>query len=185
MGALGKIRPGGCILHGVGYLALAGLLAGWTAGLTLEVCEGQMVPPLDDTYIYLQYGQAAGLGEPLVYQPGAEPTRGATSLLYPLLLGPWSRIMSRDLFIWAAWVLGVLCLAGSGLAADRWAARRLGSGAAWITGILVLCSGHYLWGAVSGMDIALYGLSLATAVALVPWHPWPRRPPTAPELDGS
>ncbi len=154
----------------MGYLALAGLLGGWTAVLTLKACEGEMIPPLDDTYIYLQYGKAAGLGEPMVYQPGAPPTRGATSLLYPLLLGPPSRILAPGQLIWAAWLMGVLCLAGSALAADRWAARRLGSGAAWITGILVLLSGHYLWGAVSGMDIVLYGLSLATALALVPWY---------------
>lgn len=106
----------------------------------------------------------------MVYQPGAPATRGATSLLYPILLGPLSRILDSSQLIWAAWLMGVLCLAGSALAADRWAARRLGAGAAWITGILVLLSGHYLWGAVSGMDIVLYGLSLATALAIVPWY---------------
>ena len=45
-------------------LALALLLAGWTAVLTLRACDGELVPPLDDTYIYLQYAQAAAEGHP-------------------------------------------------------------------------------------------------------------------------
>lgn len=171
MKALGKTPLPACILHGLGYLTLALVLAGWAAALTLRATDGELVPPLDDTYIYLQYARSAAAGEPLAYQPGAEPTRGATSLLYPLLLAPWARVLPPERLMWAAWALGTLCLAGSALAADRWAARVLGrSEAGWAAGLLTLLSGHFLWGTVSGMDIGITALATAGALASVPWY---------------
>ncbi len=127
-------------------------------------------PPLDDTYIYLQYARSTAAGHPFQYQAGAEPTRGATSLLYPFLLAPAARVLDRDGLVWAAFVLGVLLLALTALAADRWAARRLDPGWAWAAGLLVLASGHMVWGALSGMDIALYALALTGSVAAIPWY---------------
>ncbi len=170
MKALVKSAHNPCTLHALGYLALALALGGWAVHLTLKACGGQLVPPLDDSYIYLQYARAAAHGHPLRYTPGALPSRGATSLLYPLVLAPFARLLSPDRLPWAAWGLGVLCLAGTALAADRWAARRLGPRAAWPAGLLVLASGHFLWGAVSGMDVALYAFCLAAAAAAVPWY---------------
>jgi hypothetical protein len=170
MEALGKSAQGGCTLHALGYLALAGALGIWAAGLTLRACGGEMIPPLDDTYIYLQYARGAAQGEPFSYQPGAEPTRGATSLLYPFLLAPAARVVGPEHLPWAAWGLGIVLLAFSALAADRWATRRVSPTAGWAAGLFTLLSGHYLWGAASGMDIALYGFALAGTVAAVPWY---------------
>ncbi len=170
MEALGKTARRPCTLHALGYLALALVLAAWTAHLTRGACGGELIPPLDDSYIYLQYARAAAEGHPLEYQAGAAPTRGATSLLYPLLLAPAAGILDPDHLFWAAWGLGVLLLAGAALAADRWAARRLSPGAGIAAGLLTLLSGHLLWGAVSGMDIALFAVALAGTVAAVPWY---------------
>ncbi len=170
MEALGKSARRTCTLHALGYLALALILGLLAVRETRGACGGELVPPLDDTYIYLQYARAAAAGHPFEYQPGAPPTRGATSLLYPFLLAPWARILDREALVWAAWGLGVLCWALTALAVDRWADLRLGRGAGLAAGLLTLVSGHVLWGAVSGMDIALYGLALAGAVAAVPWY---------------
>lgn len=171
MKALGKTPSRACILHGLGYLTLALVLGGWAAAGTLRACHGELVPPLDDTYIYLQYARSAAAGEPLAYQPGAEPTRGATSLIYPLLLAPWAKVLPPERLMWAAWALGVLCLAGSALAADRWAARVLGRpGAGWAAGLLTLLSGHFLWGTVSGMDVGITALATVGSLAAVPWY---------------
>ncbi len=170
MEALGKCAQGRCTLHAVGYLALAAALGIWVAAMTLRACGGEMIPPLDDTYIYLQYARGAASGQPFSYQPGVEPTRGATSLLYPLLLAPAARVVAPERLPWVAWGLGIVLLAFSALAADRWATRRVSPAAGWAAGLLTLLSGHYLWGAASGMDIALYGFALAGTIAAVPWY---------------
>jgi hypothetical protein len=170
MKALGKTGfRAGAGRRALGYLALSGLLAAWAAGGIREACRGELVPPLDDTYIYLQYARAAAAGTPLSYQEGAPPTRGATSLLYPLLLAPWARLAPGAL-LWAAFLGGFAGLAVAALAADRWAERRVGAGAGWMAGFLTFASGHLVWGAASGMDIALLAAALTVAAALVPWY---------------
>jgi hypothetical protein len=170
MASLGNLRPSPCTLHGLGYLALSTLLATWAAILTLKATGGELALPLDDSYIYLQYARGAARGEPFTYQPGMPATRGATSFLYPLLLAPWARFLSPSGLVWASWGLGIPAMAGAALAVDRWASRRLGGPAAWAVGLLTLLSGHFLWGGVSGMDIALYAVVLASCVASVPWY---------------
>jgi len=182
MASLTKLRTSPCTLHGLGYLALASLLAIWAAVLTLRATGGEMTLPLDDSYIYLQYARGVARGEPFTYQPGAAPSRGATSFLYPFLLAPPAALLSPTGLVWAAWALGIVSLAGTALAADRWAARRLGGGAAWAAGLLTLLSGHLLWGAMSGMEIGLTMLALTGCLAAVPWYL--DTPPDAPRARG-
>jgi hypothetical protein len=169
MRALGKNRPGPCILHGLGFLTLAACLGAWAAVWVLRACDGELIPPLDDSYIYLQYARGAAHGEPFAYQTGAPPTRGATSLLYPLLLAPWVPLLPPDRLPWAAFGLGVLCLAGSALFTCIWAARRIDARAGPVAGLLVLLSGHFVWGALSGMDIGIYSLTLTGSLAAAAW----------------
>jgi hypothetical protein len=167
--ALVKNKPRGCILHGLGYLTLAIVLGAWGARQIEHACNGELIPPLDDTYIYLQYARGAARGEPFSYGPDAPPTRGATSILYPLLLAPFARVMAPDRLPWAAFILGVLCLAGSAQAAHGWATRRIDPRAGPAAGLLVLLSGHFVWGALSGMDIGIYALGLTAALAATAW----------------
>jgi hypothetical protein len=162
MAALGKNRPSPCILHALGYLALAGALGVSLAWLTVGRA-GELVPPLDDAYIHVQAARSLGQGHLLEYQPGMGPSRGTTSLLYPLLLSPWTRLPSPAAPVWAAWGLGVLFLAGAAWGADRWAVRVAGPPAGWAAGLLVLASGHFVWGAFSGMEIALYACLLTVS----------------------
>jgi len=164
-----KNKAGSCILHGLGYLTLAILLGAWGAREIEHACNGELIPPLDDTYIYLQYAWGAARGEPFSYGPDAPPTRGATSLLYPVLLAPWARILDPDHLPWAAFLLGVVCLAGSAMAAHVWAARRIHPRAGPGAGLLVLVSGHFVWGTLSGMDIGIYALAITASLATAAW----------------
>ena len=170
MKALGKRPLPKGTLQAVGYLALAFVLSGWAADLSRKAADGALTPPLDDTFIYLQYARSAASGAPLEYQPGAAPTRGATSLLYPLLLAPWASGGDPDRLVWVAWAYGVLFLAGCALAADRWAARALGPPDGWVAGGLVLLNGHFVWGTASGMDIGLYAFSLTAVATAAAWY---------------
>ena len=45
-----------------------------------------IVLPLDDVYIHFQYAKQIARGEVYIYNPGLEPSSGATSLMYPYLL---------------------------------------------------------------------------------------------------
>ncbi|NNF06258.1 MAG: hypothetical protein HKN21_05825, partial [Candidatus Eisenbacteria bacterium] len=110
MKALAKSPFVTCTLQAVGYLALALALGLWAANLARSNTQGEFTPPLDDTYIYLQYARSASQGAPLEYQIGESPTRGATSLLYPFLLAPFVPLTSPNGLVWVAWAYGVLFL---------------------------------------------------------------------------
>lgn len=73
-----------------------------------------LVLPLDDVYIHFQYARQIAEGQVYVYNPGLEPSSGATSLLYPYLLAIGYRLGFTDLALgWWAILIGTLALAGS------------------------------------------------------------------------
>src|SRR5512140_2250399 len=69
-----------------GLLALAGAVA--YARSMLRRTGGIPSPPLDDTYIYLQYARRWAAGHFLSYCDGAPPSTGASSYLHMALLVP-------------------------------------------------------------------------------------------------
>ncbi|MBC3193642.1 hypothetical protein H7X46_21525 [Pseudonocardia sp. C8] len=153
------VAAGGC-----GILAL--LLGAAFVAVSLAYNEGNLVPPLDDVYIHLQYGRQFGLGEPLRYQPGEPVTTGASSLLYVTLLGAASALGLHG--------QGLLAFAvGSGLVAVAVTAActvvagyRLGGRAAGLwAGVLTASSGPLLWGAASGMEVGLLAALLTGTLA--------------------
>jgi len=93
----------GCLI--VVYLSLALISTG-----------GELVMPLDDTYIHFQYARQMATGHPFQYNTGDSPTSGATSLLYtPLLacgyllgftdlkLAYWAVALGALSFVLSAW----------------------------------------------------------------------------------
>ncbi len=161
----------GRALHVLLILALLGITA-FQAGRVLrterEVVDaaggGGMALPLDDSFIYLQYARAIAEGHPFVYTPGNGPTTGATSLWYPLLLLP-PHLVGAGPSVAIAWVfgLGVLGYFLVALLAWRLATALGGWPAGLLACALVLASPHVLWGALSGMEIALYAAVLLGA----------------------
>ncbi|KAA1022361.1 hypothetical protein FVA95_19400 [Pseudonocardia sp. EV170527-09] len=136
--------------------ALALLLGAVLVAVSVGYNRGSLVPPLDDVYIHLQYARQFGDGEPLRFQPGAEITTGASSLLWMVLLGAAHAVGFDGRWLLAVavvgGVVGVACATGFTSAA----ATRLGGRAAgWWAGLLTALCGPLLWGGASGMEVGL------------------------------
>jgi len=54
----------------------------------LHGSDGQLAPPLDDTFIHLQYARQLAGGHPFQYNTGDPASSGDSSFLYPFLLAP-------------------------------------------------------------------------------------------------
>jgi hypothetical protein len=167
-----KARSPSEMKHSVGLavvLALATLVSCLFVGTNLLYNRGDVSAPLDDTFIYLQYGRQIGEGEWFRYNDGDPVSTGASSFLYVLVLGAahflgfedgylldFAIILGAGLFVLAA-------LLGYGLG-RRLAGERAGL---W-SGVLIAANGAFAWGATSGMEVALLSvLILATLLALV------------------
>lgn len=123
--------------------ALALLLGAVLVAVSVGYNRGSLVPPLDDVYIHLQYARQFGDGEPLRFQPGAEITTGASSLLWMVLLGAAHAVGFDGRWLLAVavvgGVVGVACATGFTSAA----ATRLGGHAAgWWAGCSPRCAGR-------------------------------------------
>src|SRR5947207_13746203 len=91
--------------------AATAVLAFMTTSRVIDRAHGLAVP-LDDAYIHFQYARSFASGHPFRYTPGAIPTPGATSLLWPFVLSPFYLLGFRgDRIIWAAWFIGWALLA--------------------------------------------------------------------------
>lgn len=158
-------RPDGTV---VAVATLAVLVAVAAVVVNAAYNQGRFVPPLDDVYIHLQYARQIGLGEFLRYQAGAPRTTGASSLLYVLVLGAASTVLSAGLLLYAAVAFGALCFAATAvlvtLTGRALGSRRTGAAA----GVLTALCGPLLWGATSGMEVGLVAaLAIGTLLAFV------------------
>jgi hypothetical protein len=128
-------------------------------------------PPLDDTYIYLQYARRLAGGHLLSYVEGAAPSTGASSYHHLALLVPgWWVGFHGASFVWyaiglGAIYLGVTLAAGARVAATLGAPSRVpvAAGLAWLG--LAGLNGHLLWAAFTGMDTVLFAAGLLLVLA--------------------
>ncbi|MHA6803462.1 hypothetical protein [Salinifilum ghardaiensis] len=122
-------------------------------GVNLYFNGGHFIPPLDDTYIHMQYGRQIGQGEILRFQDGEPISTGASSLLYVFAVGLLYALGAHgSLLLPAAVVIG---MASHVLAATCTAVltrRLVGRLGGVCAGLLVALSGPLLWSAVSGME---------------------------------
>jgi hypothetical protein len=82
--------------------------------------QGELIAPMDDVYIHLQYGRQLGLGHFLQYDTGDPISTGASSLLYAVVLGAAYTIgFQGNLFLVFAMGFGVLCFTVSAVVAYR------------------------------------------------------------------
>lgn len=149
------------------WLAAAVLLLARFQSAAMDQAGGEAWPPLDDTFIHFQYASRLAEGEIYAYQEGAAASSGSTSLLWSawLALGVRLGLGQAGLFGWAL-ASGALLAAVAAWHTERWLSRvsdaRTGvAGAA----ALLLC-GAWLWGAFSGMEIALFSAALAGVLDL-------------------
>ncbi|MEJ8281870.1 hypothetical protein [Pseudonocardia spirodelae] len=142
--------------------ATALLLGAAFVAVSVAYNRGSLVPPLDDVYIHLQYARRLGDGEPLRYQPGAEITTGASSLLWMALLGAAHAVGFDGRWLLAVAVAGGVAGVACAAVCTSLAATRLGGRAAgWWAGMLTALSGPLLWGGASGMEVGLLAALLS------------------------
>lgn len=142
----------------LGCLALALCLL-FTAVSYAAFNADTLIAPLDDVYIHLQYAKEIGQGHFFQYQPGDPISTGASSLLYPLILGAaWAVGFHGSQLLVFAVGFGGLCLALTTVLVGK-LGRLLVSPAAGIwAALLVAVNGALLWGASSGMEVGLVAL---------------------------
>lgn len=118
---------------------------------------------LDDSWIYAQMARNFATGRGFAFNPG-EPVAGSTGPLYTFILAFFYLLFHE--VVWSAKIFGLACLAGSAYAIHR-AVRALvpeRAGVALIAGLLVATAPALLWGALSGMEIALYLLLVSCGI---------------------
>ena len=139
------------------FCSLAGLILVCYVSTSLVVGAGAILMPLDDVYIHFQYARQLALGQPNIYNPGLEPTSGATSFLYPFLLafGYLVGFQGLSLGLWAM-ILGAVALLASMWAVYRIArAQNLPDLLALSLGAALGLSGPASWHAMSGMETGI------------------------------
>ena len=159
---MNAIRREGAILGGLALLWLVVFAASM-----LYHTGGRLALPLDDSFIYFQYARQAAQGHFLEYNTGAEPTAGATSLLYTLLLVPgfWLGLEGMGIALYA------LALGVGWLGLSAWLllllGRRLGGPfSGWVAALMFLLCGPLLWGYYSGMAIGLFAFAILLTLYL-------------------
>ena len=131
---------------------------------------GEIIMPLDDTYIHFQYARQLSQGQPYRYNPGDPPSSGATSFLYPFVLAPGHALglTGFDLGYWAIGI-GMLALAGSALVVYFFARdQRLPVYVTLSIGLLFVATGVFSWHFMSGMETGL--VVLFTLATLYTFH---------------
>ncbi|MCP5105648.1 MAG: hypothetical protein GY950_19835 [bacterium] len=136
--------------------------------LNLHYTGGQIVLPLDDSYIYAQYAKAIADGHPFRYTPGAEPSTGTTGLLYAFLLAPFYLTGLRgDLFPVFIFLLNGVFFVISALLVYELAGAEKNRDTARFSAWLFILAGPMAWGFLTGMEIGLFVTTwLALALAL-------------------
>ena len=147
-------------LLGVVAVAAAFVAASWLAG------GDELIPPLDDTYIHLQYARNLAHGNFYSFLEGGPYSTGDTAPLYVVLLAPafWLGLDGSSAMVWVFLLNAVLHLATIVLGL-KLAHRFGGSRATQIAALaLLLLWGPWLWGVYLGMEVALAALLLLLMV---------------------
>lgn len=146
-GGVGRLVPLVPLLAATGYLA-------WTCVRRILTKIGHPGGALDDAYIHFQYARAFAEGHPFRYAPGEPISSGATSFLWPLVLGVFHFVGFRgEALMWPAWALSFAALAATAYDAKKLAEPLAGRAAAIGAGAMVLAFGGFAWGAASGMEV--------------------------------
>lgn len=140
-----------------------------------QITDGKTIMPLDDVYIHFQYARTFAEGTPYVYNTGEDPTSGATSFIYPILLSIGYLIGFKGLALGTyAMFLGAVFLAVSmRLLIDLAQQFKIPIWGGYLLSVGFAVSGAITWHFHSGMETGLMMmLTLATLSTL--WRDDPR-----------
>ncbi|RCW39747.1 4-amino-4-deoxy-L-arabinose transferase-like glycosyltransferase [Halopolyspora algeriensis] len=149
--------------------ALSALLSTCFILVSLSYNGWAFIPPLDDVYIHLQYAQQFGTGHPFEYNTGDPVSKGASSLLYMVVLGGFAAfgVHGHALLI-TAMIFGAVCMALTAVCVCAIGGRLVNRTVGIWAGLLVATNGALVWGGVSGMEVGFVALLLAaTTLAVV------------------
>jgi arabinofuranosyltransferase len=120
--------------------------------------------PLDDSWIHMQFARNLAEGRGFSYNPGV-PVSGSTAPLWTLALGGLFAVLGSHPVL--AKALGIAATLGTAWLAGRlalaWTDR---ADAALLASVLVTLAGPMVWGALSGMEVALAALLVTAALLL-------------------
>ena len=159
---MNAIRREGAILWGVALLWL--LLF---AASMLYHTGGRLAPAAGRFLHLFPIRTASGPRALPRIQYRAEPTAGATSLLYTLLLVPgfWLGLDGMGIALYAL-VLGVVWLGLSARLLLLLGCRLGGPFSGWVAALMFLLCGPLLWGYYSGMAIGLFAFAILLTLYL-------------------
>jgi arabinofuranosyltransferase len=120
--------------------------------------------PLDDSWIHMQFARNLAEGHGFSYNPGV-PVSGSTAPLWTLALGGTFAVLGSHPGL--AKALGIAATLGTAWLSGRlvliWADRR---DSALLASVLVALAGPMVWGALSGMEVALAALLVTATLVL-------------------
>jgi hypothetical protein len=118
--------------------------------------------PLDDSWIHLQFARNLAEGRGFAYNPG-EPVSGSTAPLWTLLLAAGALLAGASITMTK--ILGGAAAIAAALVTRR-AALAFGAApaVAVVAAGVLLWSGAFAWGALSGMEVTLAALLVAVAL---------------------
>jgi hypothetical protein len=118
--------------------------------------------PLDDSWIHLQFARNLAEGQGFAYNPGV-PVAGSTAPLWTLVLAAVFAVFGSHPF-WAK-PIGIALTLATALLSRRlawdWTGNR---GLALVAGVGTGIAGPLVWGALSGMEVALAALLVTAAM---------------------
>jgi hypothetical protein len=118
--------------------------------------------PLDDSWIHLQFARNLAEGQGFAYNPGV-PVAGSTAPLWTLVLAAVFTVFGSHPF-WAK-PIGIALTLATALLSRRlawdWTGNR---GLALVAGVVTGIAGPLVWGALSGMEVALAALLVTAAM---------------------
>ncbi|KPJ60783.1 MAG: hypothetical protein AMJ46_04750 [Latescibacteria bacterium DG_63] len=152
----------------IALLAIAALsVSSWFFLSMGKFTDGALAMPLDDSYIYFQYARNISEGRFFHYSPADEPSTGATSLTYVLVLaGACLMGLQGDSLILFAFVLGTCFLFASAVF-TREILKPLSGELVSVGGaLLFLLNGHVVWAYLSGMEVGLFATTILLTLLL-------------------
>lgn len=122
---------------------------------------GRLAPPLDDTFIHMQYARQLAAGHPFEYNTGDPPSSGDSAFIYPFMLAPayllgldgMRPLLYADLLNLVAHLSAVVMLYKLGFLLGG---RPVALLAAWF----LLLDGGLNWAFVTGMETGIYTAAL-------------------------
>ena len=146
----------------IAAVVAAAVFGFWTAERRIAGVPHLSAFPLDDAWIHLQFARNLAEGHGFSYNPGV-PVAGSTAPLWTLALAAAFRLDGTGPA--PAKILGMAAALGAALVTRSLVRRWTGSRAlALAAGITAAVSGPIVWGALSGMEVALAALLVSAAL---------------------